>query len=54
MRYLVDTNVLVDVTRGSSAAADYLDSLDLPIRLGSINFPSDLDSANSLYFPTLF
>jgi tRNA(fMet)-specific endonuclease VapC len=27
MRYLVDTNVLVDVTRGSSAAADYLDSL---------------------------
>ena len=27
MAYLVDTNVLVDFTRGSSAAADYLDSL---------------------------
>lgn len=27
MGYLIDTNVLVDVTRGSSAAADYLDSL---------------------------
>lgn len=27
MACLVDTNVLVDFTRGSSAAADYLDSL---------------------------
>lgn len=27
MAYLVDTNVLVDFTRGSSAAADYLDGL---------------------------
>jgi hypothetical protein len=27
MAYLVDTNVVVDFTRGSSAAADYLDSL---------------------------
>jgi len=27
MAYLVDTNVIVDVTRGSAGAADYLDSL---------------------------
>jgi predicted nucleic acid-binding protein len=27
MAYLVDTNIIVDVTRGSIAAADYLDSL---------------------------
>ena len=27
MTYLVDTNILVDVTRGSTKAADYLDSL---------------------------
>jgi hypothetical protein len=27
MAYLVDTNILVDVTRGSMAAADYLDGL---------------------------
>ena len=27
MAYLVDTNIVVDVTRGSIAAADYLDSL---------------------------
>src|SRR5574338_490430 len=27
MRYLVDTNVLVDFTRGNRAAADYLDHL---------------------------
>jgi hypothetical protein len=27
MPYLVDTNIVVDVTRGSAAAADYLDSL---------------------------
>jgi hypothetical protein len=29
MAYLVDTNILVDVTRGSMTAADYLDSLVL-------------------------
>ena len=28
MADLVDTNIIVDVTRGSAAAADYLDSLD--------------------------
>ena|SRR5437764_9345168 len=28
MAHLVDTNIIVDVTRGSAAAADYLDSLD--------------------------
>jgi hypothetical protein len=27
MPYLVDTNIMVDVTRGSAKAADYLDSL---------------------------
>jgi predicted nucleic acid-binding protein len=27
MPYLVDTNIVVDVTRGSAKAADYLDSL---------------------------
>jgi len=27
MAYLVDTNIIVDVTRGGSGAADYLDSL---------------------------
>jgi predicted nucleic acid-binding protein len=27
MAYLVDTNIVVDVTRGSIPAADYLDSL---------------------------
>jgi predicted nucleic acid-binding protein len=27
MGHLVDTNIIVDVTRGSAAAADYLDSL---------------------------
>ena len=27
MAYLVDTNIVVDVTRGSISAADYLDSL---------------------------
>ncbi len=27
MAYLVDTNIVVDVTRGSITAADYLDSL---------------------------
>jgi predicted nucleic acid-binding protein len=27
MGYLVDTNIIVDVTRGSTAAADYLDTL---------------------------
>ena len=27
MAYLVDTNIIVDVTRGSMTAADYLDSL---------------------------
>jgi predicted nucleic acid-binding protein len=27
MPYLVDTNILVDVTRGNAKAADYLDSL---------------------------
>lgn len=27
MAYLVDTNILVDITRGSAAAADYLDGL---------------------------
>jgi predicted nucleic acid-binding protein len=27
MPYLVDTNIVVDVTRGSAEAADYLDSL---------------------------
>jgi predicted nucleic acid-binding protein len=27
MTYLVDTNIMVDLTRGSSAAADYLDRL---------------------------
>ncbi len=27
MAYLVDTNIIVDVTRGSAGAADYLDSL---------------------------
>lgn len=27
MAHLVDTNIVVDVTRGSAAAADYLDSL---------------------------
>jgi predicted nucleic acid-binding protein len=28
--YLVDTNIMVDVTRGSAKAADYLDSLGGP------------------------
>ena len=28
MAHLVDTNIIVDVTRGSTAAADYLDTLD--------------------------
>src|ERR1051326_7141267 len=28
MACLVDTNIIVDVTRGSAEAADYLDSLD--------------------------
>jgi predicted nucleic acid-binding protein len=28
MAHLVDTNIVVDVTRGSITAADYLDSLD--------------------------
>jgi len=27
MAYLVDTNIIVDVTRGSMTAADYLDGL---------------------------
>jgi predicted nucleic acid-binding protein len=27
MAYLVDTNIIVDVTRGNAGAADYLDSL---------------------------
>ena len=27
MAHLVDTNIIVDVTRGSTAAADYLDTL---------------------------
>jgi predicted nucleic acid-binding protein len=27
MAYLVDTNIIVDVTRGSMTAADYVDSL---------------------------
>ena len=28
MRYLVDSDIMVDLTRGSKAAADYLDSLN--------------------------
>lgn len=36
MAYLVDTNVMVDFTRGSAKAADYLDSLHGAFLLSSI------------------
>jgi predicted nucleic acid-binding protein len=36
MAYLVDTNIMVDFTRGSSKAADYLDSLGRACVLSSI------------------
>ncbi len=36
MAYLVDTNVIVDLTRGNTKVADYLDSLPGPFLLSSI------------------
>jgi predicted nucleic acid-binding protein len=36
MAYLIDTNILVDLTRGSTEAADYLDSLSDTCLLSSI------------------
>ena len=36
MAYLVDTNIMVDFTRGNAKAADYLDSLGRACLLSSI------------------
>ena len=36
MAYLLDTNIMVDLTRGSAKAADYLDSLGGACLLSSI------------------
>jgi predicted nucleic acid-binding protein len=36
MAYLVDTNIMVDFTRGNAKAADYLDSLGGACLLSSI------------------
>src|ERR1700694_892883 len=36
MAYLVDTNIMVDFTRGNAKAADYLDSLGVSCVLSSI------------------
>jgi len=36
MAYLLDTNVMVDVTRGSAKAADYLDTMGGACLLSSI------------------
>jgi predicted nucleic acid-binding protein len=36
MAYLIDTNIMVDFTRGNAKAADYLDSLGSPYLLSSV------------------
>ncbi|HME10118.1 MAG TPA: hypothetical protein VKG25_23880 [Bryobacteraceae bacterium] len=38
MAYLVDTNIVVDVTRGSITAADYLDGLAAAWSISTISF----------------
>ena len=47
MAYLVDTNVMVDFTRGNVKAADYLDSLGDACRLSAITALEMIGGARS-------